>query len=787
MVGLQTHYWTITLDDKMKRNDSLSRGMMIWLLIWPFWLGAQTVKPKPEPATTKSIVPISTDAPARTDVATWAVVIGISDYQDPDIPDLRFADADAEAFAAYLQSPAGGSLDQAHLTLLINEQATAGRVANALESLLEKVKEEDHVIIYFSGHGDVERNKVSQPGFLLCWDSPSKVYMGGGTYSLAYLHEIIITLAIQKLAKIKVITDACHAGKLSGSQIGGAQLTASNMAKQFANEVKILSCLPNEFSLEGGQWGGGRGCFSYHLVEGLYGLADRNADGVVSVSEIDRYLEDHVTPEAAPHPQSPMVVGVKSDKLAYVDAAILTQLKKYKQGELPRFSPTEGRVFEENLLTGFSPVAIETKVDSGVWGVYHQFKLAIQEKRLLEPANDCAEYYFNQLTSNEAIAPLHGFIRRNYAAALQDDAQQAVNAILRTSVQEVTESAIKKLKKYERFPVLLARSAELLGPEHYMYNTLKARQLTFEGLLTYFETRAAKDTGSVNKVLSKYYQSLAYQWESPITHYYMSLCFAHQAKMPDSALVHARIATELVQTWVLPYAHLAYYFSKDYKRYKDAEMLIQEALKIDSNSTVVWMAAGSLYHYQFKFPEAAQAYKKVLELDASNVLARISLAVGLIEMAQYQEAESNLQQIINSKPDHFYANYSLGCMYDRLGREAEAEPLYLRAIKTNPLHVFTHDSLAIIYQNQGRVKEAVAMNEAVTKLNPNHSEAWYRLGSLAAMEKDPEKAVVLLEKAIESGLKNPGRIKNDPAFDPIRTSNHFVKFLKKVFPLDDRE
>ncbi|MFZ1255314.1 MAG: hypothetical protein WAR77_03135, partial [Saprospiraceae bacterium] len=35
---------------------------------------------------------------------TYAVVVGISDYQDPGIPDLRFADKDAEAFANYLSS-----------------------------------------------------------------------------------------------------------------------------------------------------------------------------------------------------------------------------------------------------------------------------------------------------------------------------------------------------------------------------------------------------------------------------------------------------------------------------------------------------------------------------------------------------------------------------------------------------------------------------------------------------------------------------------------------------------
>ncbi|MBK6996737.1 MAG: hypothetical protein IPH31_18090 [Lewinellaceae bacterium] len=42
---------------------------------------------------------------AKATAGTRAVVIGISDYQDPQIPDLRFADADANAFANFLRSP----------------------------------------------------------------------------------------------------------------------------------------------------------------------------------------------------------------------------------------------------------------------------------------------------------------------------------------------------------------------------------------------------------------------------------------------------------------------------------------------------------------------------------------------------------------------------------------------------------------------------------------------------------------------------------------------------------
>ena len=41
---------------------------------------------------------------------TYALVIGISDYKDPGIPDLEFTENDATAFFNYLTSPAGGKL-----------------------------------------------------------------------------------------------------------------------------------------------------------------------------------------------------------------------------------------------------------------------------------------------------------------------------------------------------------------------------------------------------------------------------------------------------------------------------------------------------------------------------------------------------------------------------------------------------------------------------------------------------------------------------------------------------
>ena len=85
---------------------------------------------------------------------TWAVIVGISNYQFVD--KLRYADKDAEVFYQFLSSPAGGSVPLSNMTLLLNENATTHQIDKTLHNLVDLVKPGDRVVIYFSGHGDQE-------------------------------------------------------------------------------------------------------------------------------------------------------------------------------------------------------------------------------------------------------------------------------------------------------------------------------------------------------------------------------------------------------------------------------------------------------------------------------------------------------------------------------------------------------------------------------------------------------------------------------------------------------
>ena len=81
----------------------------------------------------------------------WAVVIGINKY--PYVPQLDYAVADADAVADLIKRKFG--FKDSNVRVLTNAQATRQGIMDALTKLIDRklVKEDDCVLIYFSGHG----------------------------------------------------------------------------------------------------------------------------------------------------------------------------------------------------------------------------------------------------------------------------------------------------------------------------------------------------------------------------------------------------------------------------------------------------------------------------------------------------------------------------------------------------------------------------------------------------------------------------------------------------------
>jgi uncharacterized caspase-like protein len=246
----------------------------------------------------------------------WAVVIGISKFQDSRIPSLRYGSKDAQAFYDWLTSPDGGKYAPSRVTLLLDQQATGQNIRNALFSWLRQALEEDVVTIYFAGHGSPESPDSPENLFLLPYDT--KYDNVAGTGFPMWDIETALKRFI-KAKKVIVIADACHAGGVGQafdvSHRASRSIRVNPISSGFQNLTRIGDgvCVisasdERQLSQESKDWGGGHGVFTYHLLKGLEGEADYNKDTRVNLGELIPYLSEQVR-RATRNAQSPTVAG----------------------------------------------------------------------------------------------------------------------------------------------------------------------------------------------------------------------------------------------------------------------------------------------------------------------------------------------------------------------------------------------------------------------------------------------------------------------------------------------
>ncbi|MDP6279508.1 MAG: caspase family protein [Nitrospinota bacterium] len=133
------------------------------------------------PAAIKSITVVS-KAPKIGSLTlyqnSWAVLIGINDYQNKEIPDLQFAEKDV---ADMRRSLVKLGFPSKQILTLTGRKATRRNIQRLLgDRLPQKVGQNDRVIIYFSGHGKDESVGGREVGYLI----PVKNYLLRGAIAI---------------------------------------------------------------------------------------------------------------------------------------------------------------------------------------------------------------------------------------------------------------------------------------------------------------------------------------------------------------------------------------------------------------------------------------------------------------------------------------------------------------------------------------------------------------------------------------------------------------------------
>lgn len=249
----------------------------------------------------------------------WAVVVGIGEYASPDIPDLEFARADAQAMYDFLISSAAGPFEEDHILLLTDENATGAAMREAMFVFLQQADWDDLVVIYYAGHGAPDPNRPDNL-YLLPHDSDLDA-MAATAFPM---WDVKTALRRQiKAERVIVIADACHSAGTQEEELTGISGDQNAIAGGFtqlftpSRRLSITAADTNEFSFEDARWGG-HGVFTHFLLEALKGKGDLNGDGIVTFSEVYQYVSSSVV-DATQGRQNPQRTGLGDIPLAVVE------------------------------------------------------------------------------------------------------------------------------------------------------------------------------------------------------------------------------------------------------------------------------------------------------------------------------------------------------------------------------------------------------------------------------------------------------------------------------------
>jgi tetratricopeptide (TPR) repeat protein len=243
--------------------------------------------------TRRGVEPVMTDATAQKGGGRWAVLVGVDQYQRPDVPRLQGAVADAKAIAEAAIRYAGFPAKQVFvLTSDAPTKPTASVILDTFNGLRSAVQPGDLLLFFFAGHGvEVEGRR-----YLLTYESNVAT---AGTLKTSTLQVSQLMQEIESLPVTHriIMVDACRDDPISRGRrqpnIATAALEAAFTLQPSSEGGVRATFLSSSRGQSAYEWTEKRrGFFSYFIERGLAGEAATY--GKVTVTSLAGYLNEFV-------------------------------------------------------------------------------------------------------------------------------------------------------------------------------------------------------------------------------------------------------------------------------------------------------------------------------------------------------------------------------------------------------------------------------------------------------------------------------------------------------------
>jgi uncharacterized caspase-like protein len=230
--------------------------------------------------------------------SVYILAIGVSAYDDPAIPGLKYSNRDVEGVVAAFKAQEGKRYARVN-ALSLAEGALAPTAENIRDNLafLEGAGSKDLVVLFISGHGvSDERGRF----YFLPKDAAFQAD-GGLRPSRTISNDELMKIRDLPGRKL-VFIDSCYSEGVAGKRVRAGDSSQLVNSLQDAGMVIFTSSGANERSWE--DEGLRYSLFSHALIQGLSGKADGDGDGKVTLPEFEGYVKKTVSdrrPEQHPY------------------------------------------------------------------------------------------------------------------------------------------------------------------------------------------------------------------------------------------------------------------------------------------------------------------------------------------------------------------------------------------------------------------------------------------------------------------------------------------------------
>ena len=186
-----------------------------------------------------------------------ALVIGINNYQDKNIPALKTAVNDAKEFANLLETRYGFQI-----TLLLDRQATKQAIMAKMRELAANTSPDESVLIYYAGHGDVDR--VLNDGWWVPVDAT-----GGDPVTYLDNNYVQRVMRGMKARHVLLVSDSCYSGTLFGESRSLPTLIDDRYYMNLYNEKSRWGMTSGNKTPVSDSGSEGHSIFAYQLIKAL--------------------------------------------------------------------------------------------------------------------------------------------------------------------------------------------------------------------------------------------------------------------------------------------------------------------------------------------------------------------------------------------------------------------------------------------------------------------------------------------------------------------------------------